>query len=86
MHRWFFLAAFLVLAATFITWKVLGGHTGFTKNTVLVEKIDEITEIVYQEPIEKFVPGVDFLATGTAAAGALGVIGLVIRSRKKRMR
>lgn len=85
MHRWFFLAAFLVLVAAFVSWKSLGAHTGFTKNSVFVEKVDEVTGIVYQEPEDRFVPGLDFLATGAVAAGALGVIGLVIRSRRRRM-
>lgn len=76
------LIALLVLASTLCVWVLLGAHQGWTKTSVAVEKTDEITGIVYPEIQKRFVPGVDFVAAGTAAAFVIAVIGLV-QLRKK---
>ncbi len=86
MHRWLFLVALIIVLATGALWWAGGAHRGWTKTSVLVPKVDEITEIVYHETEDRFVPGMDFLGSGLAVAGALAVIGLVVQSRRRRLR
>lgn len=75
------IAAVLLAAATFFWWSGKGRNTGWTKDRVAVEKVDEITEITYTEYEDRFVPGVEYLAAGGAAAVLL--IGLSFLRRKR---
>lgn len=62
------LIALIILLTTFGWWFKAGKNTGWTKDSVAVEKFDEITGIAYPAEYEKrFIPGVDFLAVGSAA-------------------
>lgn len=75
----------LIAAAIFIGttawWVQAGQNPGWTKNQVAVEKKDEITEIVYTEYEDRFVPGVDFLSG--AGAVAMLLVGLSFLGRRK---
>jgi len=75
----------LIAAAIFIGtaawWVQTGQNPGWTKNQVAVQKKDEITEIIYTEYEDRFVPGVDFLAGAGAVALVLG--GLSFLGRRK---
>ncbi len=62
-------------------WVGAGRNLGWTKNRVAVEKRDEITEIMYMDYEERFVPGVDFLAGAGGFALLLGGISLVGRGK-----
>ncbi len=75
-----FLAAALFIGMV-IWWIQAGRNPGWTKNQVAVEKKDEITEIVYTEYEDRFVPGIDLLAGAGAAALVLG--GLSGLGRRK---
>lgn len=57
-------------------WASKGAHVGWTKTSVAVEKIDEITEIPYVEYEDRLVPGVEFPAGAVVVGGALVAIGL----------
>jgi len=59
------MAAF-VAALTLSVWLVTGAHTGWTRTTVTIMKIDPITEIEYPETRKEFVAGVDVVAAGMA--------------------
>jgi len=65
------LLALLVLAAVVGWWASTGAHRGWSKNTVEVRTLDEITGIEQITYDDRFVPGVDTLALGAAAAAAL---------------
>jgi hypothetical protein len=78
----FRVVALLVAATTFLWWCSAGLNKGWTKNTVQVMKYDEITEISYTESVERFVPGVDFLAVGIVLA--LVIFGGSFLFRKRR--
>lgn len=68
------LLAAAIFLGTIAWWIQAGRNPGWTKNRVAVEKRDEITEIVYTEYEERFVPGVDLLAaSGTAALVLFGI-------------
>ena len=61
------------------TWFTLGANTGWTKTSVPVTVVDEITGIESQTWEDKFVPGVEFLGAGIFAAGLLGGASLFFR-------
>lgn len=54
------LAGLLVMIAGCSWWALNGAHTGWTKTSVAIEKIDEITEIPYVVYEDQFVPGIEF--------------------------
>lgn len=58
-----------VLLALFVVcfWAAKGYNPGWTKNQVRVDKLDEITGIVYPTYEDRFVPGVDYLSAGIFA-------------------
>ncbi len=71
--------AALVLLAGFGFWGASGANRGWTKNSVALERTDEVTGIVSHEYRKKFVPGVDFLAGILLAAGALAGVSIFFR-------
>lgn len=75
------LLAAALFIGTVIWWGQSGRNAGWTKNRVAIEKKDEITEIVYTEYEERFVPGVDILAGAGAASLVLGGLSF-LRKRK----
>lgn len=64
-------------------WALNGAHTGWTKTSVAIEKIDEITEIPYVEYEDRLVPGIEF----PVAFGGIGVVLMSVgwwMSRKRK--
>jgi hypothetical protein len=59
-------AGILIAAFIFCFWAAKGYNTGWTKNSVPVERIEEITEVPYIVYEERFVPGIEFLGGGMA--------------------
>ena len=70
------LLAAVIFIGTAAWWVQTGQNPGWTKNQVAVEKKDEITEIVYTEYEDRFVPGVDILAGAGAVSLVLGGLSL----------
>lgn len=66
---------------TLALWTAAGAHTGWSKTYIEIEKTDEVTGITYPERINRFVPGVDFLFPGLAAASVCIFAGVVILKR-----
>ena len=64
-------------------WFVVGAHTGWSQTAVPVNKIDPVTEVEFTEYQEGFVPGIDFLVGGVAAAAAILALSLVAPGRDK---
>jgi hypothetical protein len=54
------------------TWFALGANTGWTKTSVPVKAIDEITGIESQTWEEQFIPGLEFLGAGLLGATVIG--------------
>ena len=73
--------ALLIIIGTVAWWVYAGKNKGWTKNKVRVEKKDEITEIVYYEEEDRFIPGVDILAGGIGTGVVL--LGLSLFGKKK---
>ena len=71
--------AFVVAIGFAGTWFSLGANTGWTKTSVAVTEIDEITGIESQTWEDQFVPGLEFLGAGLIGAAVLGGISFFFR-------
>lgn len=76
----------LLLGAALTYWTLLGAHRGWNMDRVPVEKNDEITGIAYVDYEERFVPGIEFLATSVAAAAALFGASFLFRRRHSNLK
>lgn len=73
----------VVLALAVIAWWLIAGaHRGWTKTSVPVKTLDEITGIEAITYEKRFVPGVDFLGAGLIAAGTLLGASFLFRKTK----
>ena len=80
MRRSLQLLAALVILAAAITWAATGGNRGWTKTSVPVKTLDQVTGIEGITYQPKFLPGVDFL--GAAFGGAVLLAGASFIFRK----
>jgi len=80
MKRTLQLLALLVGLAAAITWLATGANRGWTKTSVPVKTLDEVTGIEGITYQKKFLPGVDFL--GAAFGGAALLAGASLFFRK----
>jgi hypothetical protein len=79
MSKAFNLLAAIVLLATTAWWWNAGSNKGWTKTSVQIMKVDEITEISYPVSEKRFVPGVDILAAAIVASASLVALGFFSR-------
>ncbi len=77
------LLAALVLLATVITWLATGANRGWTKTSVPVKTLDEVTGIEGITYKKQFLPGVDFLGAAALGAAALAATSLFFRNKNK---
>ena len=80
MRRGLQLLAALVILAAVITWMATGANRGWTKTSVPVKTLDQVTGIEGITYQPKFLPGVDFL--GAAFGGAVLLAGASFIFRK----
>jgi hypothetical protein len=69
----------IVVLTAVITWSVTGANRGWTKTSVPVKTLDEVTGIEGITYQKKFLPGVDFLAAAIGAAGSLAGASVFFR-------
>ena len=79
MKRSFQILALLLLLGTAGTWLIAGANRGWTKTSVAVKTLDQVTGIEGISYQKKFLPGVDFLGAGLLASFLLGGISLFFR-------
>ena len=77
------LLAVLVLLAASVTWLAAGADRGWTKTSVAVKTLDEVTGIEGITYKKQFVPGVDFLGASALVAGLLAGTSLFFRNKNK---
>ena len=65
-------------------WTAKGAHRGWSQHRVPVPKTDEITGIVYTDYEDRYVPGIEVLATGTALAAAIYGATFLLRASPTR--
>ena len=66
-----------------ILWAALGANRGWTKTSVPVKTLDEVTGIEGVTYEKRFVPGVDFLGAALLGAGVLAGISFLFRTKPK---
>lgn len=64
-------AGVLLALGVICFWAAKGANRGWTKNQVPVNQIDPLTEVPFVTYEKRFVPGVDYLASGLIAGAAL---------------
>ena len=79
MNRILKLLALLLVLAAVTTWLVTGANRGWTKTSVAVKTLDDVTGIEGITYKKKFLPGVDFLGAGAAVAVGLAGASLFFR-------
>jgi hypothetical protein len=72
--------ALLVVLVAAVTWLATGANRGWTKTSVPVKTLDQVTGIEGITYQPKFLPGVDFL--GAAFGGAVLLAGASLFVRK----
>ena len=83
MKKTLLLLAALVVLSAGTTWLVTGANRGWTKTSVQVKTLDDVTGIEGITYKPKFLPGVDFLGGALVAAGALAGASLFFRNKNK---
>ncbi len=82
MKRILKILALLVVLAAGTTWLVTGANRGWTKTSVPIKTLDEVTGIEGITYEKKFLPGVDFLGAAFGGAAALAGASLFFRKPK----
>ncbi len=72
--------ALLVALAAATTWLATGANRGWTKTSVAVKTLDDVTGIEGITYQKKFLPGVDFLGATLGAAAVLAGASLFFRN------
>lgn len=83
MRRILQILALVIAISAVVLWAAAGAQRGWTKTSVPVKTMDEITGIEAISYEERFVPGVDFLGGAFLAAALLAGASLIVRNRKK---
>jgi hypothetical protein len=69
----------LILLITIGVWLAMGGTLGWTKTTVESWETDPVTGIEHVTNIERFVPGIEFLALGIGGAAVIFGASFLVR-------
>jgi hypothetical protein len=82
MKRILQILALVVVLAAAVTWLATGANRGWTKTSVPVKTLDEVTGIEGISYRKKFLPGVDFLGAAIILSGALAGASFFFRQPK----
>jgi hypothetical protein len=85
MKKFLQLLAVLMLLAAGTTWLATGANRGWTKTSVPVKTLDEVTGIEGITYQKKFLPGVDFLGAAFGGAALLAGASLFFRRPKNNL-
>lgn len=75
--------ALVVVLAAGVTWLATGANRGWTKTSVPVKTLDDVTGIEGITYQSKFLPGVDFLGAAFVVAAALAGTSFLFRNKNK---
>ena len=78
MRRMLQILAVVMVVGAALTWAALGANRGWTKTSVPVITVDEVTGIEDRRYEDRFVPGVDFLGGAVLAGGLFMGISLLL--------
>lgn len=80
MKRILQIAALSIALIAVLSWLALGANRGWTRTSVAVKTVDEVTGIEGIEYKKKFVPGVELLGGALLGAALLAGASLLIRN------
>ena len=75
--------ALLIVLAAVITWAATGANRAWTKTSVPVKTLDDVTGIEGITYKKQFLPGVDFLGAAFGGAALLAGASLLFRKPKQ---
>ena len=81
MRRLLQLLAVVCALAVVAIWAATGGSRGWTKTSVAVKTLDEVTGLEAVNYQRRFVAGLDFLGGGLLGAGVLAAASLIFRKQ-----
>ena len=76
MKRTICILALVLAVGAAAAWAALGANRGWTRTSVPVKIVDEVTGIEGIDYHKQFVPGLDFLGAALVGAGLLGGVSL----------
>jgi hypothetical protein len=74
--------ALVVALAASTGWLATGANRGWTKTSVPIRTVDEVTGIEGIDYRKRFVPGLDFLGLALVGGGLLAAASLVFRDKR----
>jgi hypothetical protein len=86
MKRLLQILALMVALAAGSLWLATGANRGWTKTSVPVKTVDDVTGIEGITYKKQFVPGVDFLGVALLGAGILAGASFIFRNPKQKQR
>lgn len=81
MRRLLQITAILTALASAGIWAALGANRGWTKTSVPVKTLDEVTGIEGITYEKQFRPGLDFLGAGLIGSGVLAGTSMFVRKK-----
>jgi hypothetical protein len=82
MKRTLRMLALLLATVAALAWLALGANRGWTRTSVPVKTVDEVTGIEGIQYRNQFVPGVDLLGGALLGAGLLAGASLFFRNQQ----
>lgn len=79
MKKAMFAASIILCGAAVVLWAAAGANRGWTKTSVPVKTVDEVTGLEGIQYQKRFLPGLDFLGAGLLGSALLGGVSLFIR-------
>ncbi len=83
MKRIFRNLALIVAVSAALAWLTLGANRGWTRTSVPVKTLDEVTGIEGIEYRKQFVPGLELLGSALLGAGLLAGASLFFRNHQQ---
>ena len=80
MKRMLRIGALVLAASALLGWAALGANRGWTRTSVPVKVLDQVTGIEGIEYHKQFVPGVELLGVALLGAGVLAGASLFLRN------
>ena len=75
------ISGFIVFLASLLAWLKGGAQIGFYKTSYGVKRIDEVTELEYEERFDALLPGIETLALGFGIFAVLFLAAAIWESR-----
>jgi hypothetical protein len=83
MKKFIRILSLLLAVGAVVAWLATGANRGWTKTSVPVKTVDEVTGIEGIQYQKRFVPGLDFLGLALFGSGFLAGFSFLFRTKSK---